>query len=157
VVIELLALSRMFGWPYWLVGEEEIQRPSAAGEVGQRALSATHMEEAPYPAIQSHWRCSVHTASIRSVYKENISELRQTGLVSSKDVTHRSRDLWHRIRAMCELSVLCHKRKVEREESQREEMSKKEMSREFLILTDVHPTVKRMKEGGGECNEAGYL
>ena len=50
-----------------------------------------------------------------------------------------------------------HKRKVEREESQREEMSKKEMSREILILTDVHPTVKRMKEGGGECNEAGYL
>ena len=41
------------------------------------------------------------------------------------DVTHRSRDLWHRIRAMCELSVLCHKRKVEREERQREEMSKK--------------------------------
>ena len=36
-------------------------------------------------------------------------------------------------------------------------MSKKEMSREILILTDVHPTVKRMKEGGGECNEAGYL
>lgn len=51
---------------------------------------------------------------------------------------------------MCELSVLCHKRKVEREESQREEMSKKEMSREFLLLTDVHPTVKRMKEGRGE-------
>jgi hypothetical protein len=43
---------------------------------------------------------------------------------------------------MCELSVLCHKRKVEREESQREKMSKKEMSREFLSLTDVHPTVK---------------
>ena len=32
------------------------------------------------------------------------------------------------------------------------------MSREFLSLTDVHPTVKRMKEErGGECNEAGYL
>jgi len=41
----------------------------------------------------------------------------------------RSRDLWHRIRAMGELSVL-----------------------------DVHATVKRMKEErGGERNEAGYL
>lgn len=156
-MIELLALAKMIGWPYWVVGVEEIQRPSTAGKVGQWALSERHMEETHYPGIQSHWRCSVCTASFRSVYKENISELRQTGLVSSKDVTHRSRDLWHRIRAMCELSVLCHKRKVEREESQREEMSKKEMSREILILTDVHPTVKRMKEGGGECNEAGYL
>ena len=55
------------------------------------------------------------------------------------------------------MSVLCHKRKVEREESKGRKMSKKEMSREFLLLTDVHPTVKRMKEGGGECNEAGYL
>jgi len=26
----------------------------------------------------------------------------------------------------------------------------------FFLLTDVHPTVKRMKEGG-ECNEARYL
>jgi hypothetical protein len=64
-------------------------------------------------------------ASVRSVYKENISELRQMVMSHRKDVTHRSRDLWHRIRAMCELSVLCHKRKVEREERQREEMSKK--------------------------------
>lgn len=58
------------------------------------------------------------------------------GHVSSKDVTHRSRDLWHRIRAMGELSVLCRKRKVERERK-----SKKEMSREILLLTDVHATV----------------
>jgi hypothetical protein len=70
------------------------------------------------------------------------------------DVTHRSRDLWHRIRAMCELSVLCHKRKVEREERQREEMSKKGNVKGILLLTDVHSTVK---EGGGECNEARYL
>jgi hypothetical protein len=32
------------------------------------------------------------------------------------------------------------------------------MSREFLLLTDVHPKVKRMKEErGGERNEAEYL
>jgi len=49
------------------------------------------------------------------------------GHVSLKDVTHRSRDLWHRIRAMGELSVVSHKRKVERKET-----SKKEMSREIL-------------------------
>ena len=125
--------------------------------MGEWAPSEKRVEEVHYHAMQGHQRCSAYRASVRSVYKENISELRQTGLVSSKDVTHRSRDLWHRIRAMCELSVLCHKRKVEREESQREEMSKKEMSREFLLLTDVHPTVKRMKEGRGERNEAGYL
>jgi hypothetical protein len=37
---------------------------------------------------------------------------------------------------MGELSVLCRKRKVERERK-----SKKEMSREILLLTDVHATV----------------
>jgi len=62
-------------------------------------------------------------------------------------------NLWHRIRAKGELSVFCHKRKVEREGK-----SKKEMSREFLSLTDVHPKVKRMiEERGGERNEAEYL
>ena len=134
VVVELLALAKMIGWPYWVVEVGEIQRPSTTGKVGQRALSERHMEETHYPGIQSHWRCSVCTASFRSVYKENISELRQTGLVSSKDVTHRSRDLWHRIRAMCELSVLCHKRKVEREESKGRKCQRRKCQGKFSYL-----------------------
>jgi hypothetical protein len=58
---------------------------------------------------------------------------------------------------MCELSVLCHKRKVQREERQREEMSKKEMSRGISLTYRCASNSNRMKEEGGECNEARYL
>jgi len=157
VVFELLARARMFEGPCYSV-EVVVQRPSTAGEAGQRELSEMHVEKSYHHAIRGHQRCSAaQRTSFRTVYKENISELRRTGRVSSKDVTHRSRDLWHRIRAMCELSVLCHKRKVQREERQREEMSKKEMSRGISLTYRCASNSKRMKEEGGECNEARYL
>ena len=73
-----------------------------------------------------------------------------------KDVTHRSRDLWHRIRAMCELSVLCHKRKVEREESKGRKCQRRKCQGEFL-LTYRCASNSKTDEEGGECNEARYL
>lgn len=123
VVFELLARARMSGDRYCSV-VEVVQRASTVGEAGQRALNKMHVERSHHHAIRGHQRCSAQRASFRSVYKENISELRQMVMSHRKDVTHRSRDLWHRIRAMCELSVLCHKRKVEREERHREEIVK---------------------------------
>lgn len=83
VVFELLARARMSERPCCSV-VEVVQRPSTSGEAGQRALSKMHVEKSHHHAIRGHSRCSVQMTSFRSVYKENISELRQMGHVSSK-------------------------------------------------------------------------